>query len=254
MNCPNVGRFAGSSDEYISGINLIPVKLDSMETSYVGYFWLNRDTLYFSDMYYYYIYSFRPDGSIIGRYVGRGQGPGEVKDFDFSIPFSEGYYLHSTSMHYSYLFDNQWKLTSQSPIYWGGKNREGYRRINNPNPAEPIFYVDNVFSLLHDHHIQLWDSAHVAVFISTGLPKLNPYFNTGLYYNYSRILLLLNMYTGEVDRIFGRRSPVFLEKSNLPTMDNIGKSVGNHSSVAVLKTNGKRRYYDITAHYTIVAD
>jgi len=34
-------------------------------------------------------------------------------------------------------------------------------------------------------------------------------------------------------------------------IDTAGKSVGNHSSVAVLKTNGKRRFYDITAHYTI---
>ena len=30
-----------------------------------------------------------------------------------------------------------------------------------------------------------------------------------------------------------------------------GKNVGNHSSVAVIKTNGKRRFYDITAYYSI---
>ena len=193
-----------------------------METSYVGYFWLNRDTLYFSDMYYHYIYSLRPDGSIINRHVGRGQGPNEVTDFDISIPFSDGYYLHSTTMHYRYLFDNQWKMTDRGHVYWGGKNRDGQRRMNNPNPAEPIFYEDYALPRLHDHHMQQWDSIHIAVYASSGLPEFNAFFNTGLYYNYSRIILLLNIYTGEVDRVFGRRSPVFLEKSNLPTMDYIG--------------------------------
>ena len=114
---PDVGRVVNSSDECISGINLIPVKLDSMETSYVGFFWLNRDTLYFSDLYYNYVYSLRPDGSIIKRYVGRGQGPNEVTNFDFSIPFAGGYYLHNTISSYRYIFDNQWKLTNHGLVY-----------------------------------------------------------------------------------------------------------------------------------------
>ena len=33
-----------------------------------------------------------------------------------------------------------------------------------------------------------------------------------------------------------------------------GKIAGNHSSVAVLETNGKRRFYDITAYYTVVCE
>ncbi|MDR2145275.1 MAG: DUF1573 domain-containing protein [Tannerella sp.] len=224
----DVGRIADLSDGWISGINLIPVKLDSMETSYVGYFWLNRDTLYFSDMYYFYIYSLRPDGSIISRHVGRGQGPNEVTHFDFSIPFADGYYLHSTSNQYRYFFNNQWQMENQGVVYWAwqrwGKKEFEYQ-VNHPDPASKNFYDEYVLSYLLPvwlNQMQQWDSTHIAVYVITGLPKLNWLDNTGHYYDYTRIIALIDVHTGEVDRILGRRSPFFLEKPNIPTMDFIG--------------------------------
>ena len=214
---PDVGQGVDSSDICISRISLTPVKVDNMETSFVGFFWHNRDTLYFSDLYYNYVYSLRMDGSVIKRYVGRGRGPGEVALFYHSVPLSDGYYLTTGSQ--SYRFDSKWNLTGQGSIYWGGKSEEYKRRINNPNPAETIFYGES--ALLPDN-IQQWDSIHVAVYVASGLPKFNRYMNTKLYYNYSRIIALVNVNTGVVERIFGRRSPVFLEKTNIPSMDYIG--------------------------------
>ena len=214
---PDVGRIADLSDEFISGINLLPVKLDSMETSYVGYFWLNRDTLYFSDLYYYYIYSIRPDGSIINRHIGRGQGPNEVTLFYYSIPVIDGYYLFTG--YEAYLYDNQWKQTLHGSVYWGGKNGEGFRIKTKPNPSEPIFYEHYIFL---KENIQLWDSTHIAMKVETAFPNFYWLNNTGHYYDYSRIIALVNFYTGEVDKVIGRRSPFFLKKPNLPSMDHLG--------------------------------
>jgi len=214
---PDIGHVVDMSDENIAGVNLIPVKIDSMETSYVGYFWLNRDTLYFSDLSYYYIYSIRPDGSIIKRHVGRGQGPNEVSTFEYSVPIINGYYLFTG--YEAYLFDNQWNKISQNPIYWGGKKGEGFSGINKLNPAEPIFYEHYIFLR---ENIQLWDSIHIAMQVESALPNFFWLDNTGHYFDYSRIIALVNIYTGEVDRVLGRRSPFFLKKPNLPTMDFIG--------------------------------
>jgi len=222
---PSLGGIANSSEESISGIHLVPIKVDSMETSYVGYFWNNRDTLYYSDLYYHYIYSLRPDGSIIERYIGRGQGPDEVINFDFSIPFADGYYLHSTYSHYRYFFDNYWKKTNHGHVFWCWKRwtkQEYGKRVNNPVPSDRCYYEDDVLSYIlttSQNQIQRWDSTHVAVYVSCLLPKFNGYDNSSLYYNYSRIIALVDVHTGEVERVIGRRPPVYLEKSNIPNMD-----------------------------------
>jgi len=141
-----------------------------------------------------------------------------VPDFSISVPFGNGYYLHSDNA-VAYLFNNKWTLTGHVPINWGIFNPIIIRRINNPNPAEILFYGDNTFMT---DHIQQWDSIHVAFYVDIDLPTLNGYMNAEHYYKYSRIIALVNVHTGEVERIFGRRSPVFLEKSNIPNMDYIG--------------------------------
>ena len=225
---PDVGRAINTSDECITGVELIPVRLDSMETSYVGYFWLNRDTLYFSDLRYLYIYSLRPDGSIIKRYLGRGQGPNEVINFDFSIPFEDGYFLYCGSMHNQYFFDNQWQQKNQGIVYWGFKRMsrdEFMSMINRPNPSGVDIYENNVLSYMLPaslNQLQKWDTNHIAVYLDAGLPNFNWLDNTGHYYDYSRIIALINIRTGEVERVLGRRSPYFLDNPNLHTMDFIG--------------------------------
>ena len=218
-NVPDVRRVIEPSESSISGVSLVPIKVDSMETSFIGHFWIKADTLYFTDQYYLYVYSMRTDGSIIGRHVGKGRGPGEVPFFHFCVPFSDGYYMYAGS-NASYRFDSKWRQTGVTPVHWGGKNySEAKRKMNRPNPAETIFYQEDAsFS----DHIQQWDSTHVAMYVSCGLPKFNHYMNAELFYGYSRIIALVNVQTGYVDRVFGRRSPVFLEKSNIPAFNSIG--------------------------------
>ena len=215
---PDLSRLVDSSDSMISGISLTPVKVDSVETSFVGFFWIDRDTLYFSDDYYNYIFKLRTDGSVIRRLVGRGQGPNEVAHFSYSIPIHDGYYLYSESNSVAYQFDKEWNKIGFERVRWTGKNGEGKRRVNRPKPDEAIFYTP---FLMINEGIQQWDSKHVAMNVSTELNNLNGFDGSGRYYKYVRTLALINIETSELDGIFGRRPPIYIEKANIPSMDHM---------------------------------
>jgi hypothetical protein len=212
-NVPDLGQPA---TKQITNLTLTRVKVDTtLETSYVGYFWCNRDTLYFSDAYYQYIYSLRTDGSYIKRHVGRGKGPNEVIAFEYSVPFNNGYCLYTTSNIYMEFFNTSWQKKSATPVNWGG---EDYRqtRKKNPDPQQEIFYQDDGPYI---DVVQQWDSAYIAMAVTSGLELFNGFQSTELYYNYSRIIALVNPVSGTVDKVFGRRSPVFMAKQNIPNMD-----------------------------------
>ena len=213
---PDVSRL---STVGITGIELTPVKVDSMETSYIGFFWHKNDSLYFSDSYYNYIFHIGTDGKILGRYVGRGRGPGEVIHFSYSVPFEDGYCLYSISNSFIYWFNGKWEQTKSGRLDWGNMAEYKAKALFNPNPAQALYYESD--GPLPDI-IQQWDSDYLAMSITAALPKFNGYENTKLYYDYSRILTLINKNTGRAERVFGRRPPIFLSESNIPNMDRMG--------------------------------
>ena len=216
QNVPNVSQ---SSPISITDIELTPVKVDTtIETSFLGHFWLKKDSLYFSDEYYNYIYHLGSNGEILGRYVGRGKGPGEVPHFSYSIPLDDGYCLYSISNSFLYWFDDKWEMTGYGKLNWGDMALYKATALYNPDPAKALYYEDD--GPMPDV-VQQWDSEYIAMTAVGILPKFNGYENAKLYYNYSRILVLIDKKTGKAERVFGRRPPIFLEKTNIPNMDHL---------------------------------
>lgn len=192
------------------------IMLDStIESSFVGDFWINKDTLHFSDLYYNFVYRFNKTGSVIDRHLGRGKGPNEVLDFMHSLPFQDGYCFVSISNSFVYLFDNNWIKEKQFRIHWDVKSK--YKEIlNHPDPQkiEPYELRMGLPGM-----VKQWDHNHLVLAISASHPKFNGYFNSSLYYNHSRILALVNTETEKIDELIGRRSPFYLEHTNIPNLD-----------------------------------
>lgn len=204
-----------NSEKKVLTIKLDSIKLDSIESSLVGNFWINNDTLYFSDFYYNYVYSFDKKGKAIDRFIGRGKGPNEVLDFMHSLVVKDGYCLVSPSNSFVYLFDNNWSKIKQFRIRWDVKSN--YKEIlKHPNPKEIGPYELRI--TLPDM-VKRWDEDHIAIAISATHPKFNGFFSSDLYYNYSRILALVNLKTEKIDELIGRRSPVYLDQKNIPNFD-----------------------------------
>lgn len=197
-------------------LTLDSLLLDStIESSFMGIFWIANDTLLFSDIFYNYIYRFDKKGSVIDRYLGKGKGPNEVLDFMYSFPLQDGYCFVSASNHFVYLFDKSWKNSRKFRIDWDVKTR--FKEIlNHPNPQE-IEPYELDFGI--PDKVKQWDHNHLAVALCASHPKFNGYFNSSLFYNQSRILALVNIETGKIDELVGRRSPFYLYHRNIPNFN-----------------------------------
>jgi hypothetical protein len=176
---------------------------------------VDQDTLCFSDLLYNYVYRFNKNGKIVDRHLGRGKGPNEVTDFYHSLGFEKGYCFVSASHNYLYLFDKNWNKINQCQIKWDNKGR--YKEVlNHPDPQKIDPYELRI--TLPDM-VRLWDKNHLIMAISATHPKFNGYFNSNLYYQFSRILATVDLNEGKVEDLIGRRSPFYLEKSNIPNFD-----------------------------------
>jgi hypothetical protein len=198
-------------------LTIVPVLIDStIECSYVGNFWIHNDTLCFSDLYFNYIYRIRNDGSVIDKQVGKGNGPNEVIAFDYNIPLNNGYLLVSSANSRIYKFSSNGKKLSSVKINWKVTRAEGLKIQKNPDPRDHKAYE---FDFGIDNIVQLWDNDHIAIGLTSSLEKFNGYFNTSLYYSFGRILAIINTENGEIENIIGRRSPVYIDQTNIPNFD-----------------------------------
>lgn len=227
VNCAdyyNVPHHINKTDTKLATkLTLIPIAIDStIECSYVGNFWIMNDTLCFSDQYYGLVYKIRTDGTIVDQQVGRGKGPNEVISFDYSIPFNDNYLLVASSNSSIYTFSNGGQKISETRIDWKVSRAEASEIIHNPNPADRKGYE---FDFGIEGIVQPWDEKRIAVGLTSSLDKFNGYFNTKLYYSYSRILAIIDSGSGKIDKIIGRRSPVYLQHTNIPNFDHFCFSV-----------------------------
>jgi hypothetical protein len=213
-NVPNISHTI--KDSIINKIELTPLSIDSnIESSNVGYFWVSRDTLYFSDTHFGYVFSFNENGRMVNKYLGKGKGPNEIIGIESSIPTDKGFSIFYGGNNSLHSYDKKWNREKTGRIKWGFK-RKMKEVMKNPEPTLPESYE---FDSGYENIIKQWDKNHVSIALTASHPKFNGYFDTDLYYNYSRILALVNIETGKIDQFIGRRSPFYLTKLNLPIFD-----------------------------------
>lgn len=200
----------------VKNIELRPYAIDpEIETSFQGYFWVHADSLYFSDVRFGYVFSFDANGKVANTYLGKGKGPNEIIGIESSTPTKEGFSVFYGGNNSLHTFDKNWKKLRGDRVDWGF-TRKMEEVIKDPNPSMPESYE---FDSGYENIIKSWDEHHVAVALSASHPKFNGYFDSELYYNYSRILALVNTETGKIDEFVGRRSPFYLKHLSLPIFD-----------------------------------
>ncbi|MFY0631701.1 MAG: hypothetical protein JXR05_15155 [Flavobacteriaceae bacterium] len=210
--------------EQIIGLQIDTIYIDSaVETSFIGDFWIANESVYFSDTYFNYIHQFSRNGDVIGKYVGKGNGPNEALGFHYTIPTSNDFKLLFGGNSSIYSFNKNWKKTSGYRINWDIQMSIP-EILKNPDPSITGAYE---FDYGIPEIFKTWDENHLAIAITASHPKFNGYFNTPLYYNHSRILALVNIETGKIDRLIGRRSPFYLSKENLPNFDHFNYEVAS---------------------------
>jgi len=185
-----------------------------LETSFKGEYTMYNDKIYFFDAAFGYLFEFDTDLNYLNRYWGIGNGPDEIFNGSLlAINFTK--FITFGSRGYINIFDAKMKKIKQFHIDWY-QNRPPKEILKNPKAD---FFDTYEMDFTQSCRVKLLNNNHIIIPISASHPKFNGYFDTDLYYNYSRILASVNLDTGKIDTIFGRRSPEYLKKKNLPNFD-----------------------------------
>jgi len=200
----------------ISKIEIDTILIQSdIESSFVGDFSVFNDTLYFSDHFFGYLFRFNKEGDFIDKNIGKGNGPNEVRAFNYSIVSADGYYFLDGGSSNLCFFNKNFKKEKDFRVNWENK-RSKQEVLANPVPTLGDSYE---FAFGYPGIFKPWDKNHMAIAITAAHPKFNGYFDTDLYYNHSRILAILNIDSGKIEKYIGRRSPEYLNYKNVPNFD-----------------------------------
>lgn len=215
-NVPDVSKT--DKKEQLHNITLDTINIESnIETSYTGNFWINNDNIYFTDTYFMYVLKFDKNGKFIEKYIGEGEGPNEVNDID-DVSYNSSnntYNLFSPKTSSIYMFNKDWEKVNEFVIDWD-ITRSYKDIVDNPSPLLMDSYE---FANQYKNILKPWNETHLAISIESSHPKFNGHYGSELYYNNSRILALINLETGKIDNLIGRRSPFYLSNQSLPIFD-----------------------------------
>ncbi|AVM50613.1 hypothetical protein [Capnocytophaga sp. oral taxon 878] len=198
-----------------TNFSLDSLKIRVDETSYTGHFDVYNDTLYFIDERFDYIFSFDKNGTPISKHIGKGGGPNEVLGISGITMGAKDFITYNDKNSSVDVFSKRFEKLRSLRMDW--QIRRSYEEVlNNPQPSIGDTYE---FDYGIPNILKKWDKEHVAIAITASHPKFNGYFNSDIYYNYSRILAIINLQTGKIEQLIGRRSPIYLKYKNIPNFD-----------------------------------
>lgn len=196
----------------INELHIDTLYLETANFSYDGFLQIYSEYLSLIDKRFGLIINFDTTGKLVSRNLGQGRGPGEI-----DVGYLEGHTMLKNGDHLFigssvdvHVLNRDWKYSKRFLIDW---HQSVPSVENNPNP-DPGDY--SIYTLDYQNFKIVTDSRNNAY-----LPVYSehPYFNGMLndaYYKEGRILLKLDLSTGEVVGLIGRRSPEYLKYKYLP--------------------------------------
>lgn len=195
--------------------SLDTLKISNIETSYVGQFSIFNDTIYFADERFAYVFLFDKNGKFIGQHIGKGAGPNEILGLSGAVISQNNFISYNDKNSNIDVFDKKFNKLNNFRMDW--QIKRSYEEVfEKPIPEMGDSYE---FDYGIPNILKKWDKDHISMAITSSHPKFNGYFDTDLYYNYARSFALVNIYTGKVEKLVGRRSPVYLSQKNIPNFD-----------------------------------
>lgn len=210
----------------------IRVKIDTLvaptdiETSFNGNFTISKNSIVFNDVFFGYLFEFDKNLKLLSKNFGIGNKSNELKGADYIVysDITNKYYVLSSKTGILAVINSKFQKEKEFKINFNIK-RPMEKVIH-----EPLPYLMDSYELDYgyDGILKVFDEYHLAIAITSSHPKFNGYFNSKFYYENSRILALINLKKGYIDRLIGRRPPLYL-KNQLPNYDHFNYEIKNNT-------------------------
>lgn len=201
-----------NNDDSFKSILIDTVIVQPETFSGVGFFEMNQDTILFYDKMFGTVSKFDVDGNYHGRSLGMGNGPAEIPSIVHAIEGSNGTHILLEKTWVYDVFSANWQKLKRKTINW---NETASLQEMESNPTGDM---QGIYEIEYQTKPKAWGHHEIIIGITTDHPKFNSYF-TDSYYQDSRVFAVVDIRTGIVLDMFGRRSNVFLQKKYIPNFD-----------------------------------
>jgi len=188
-------------------IELDSISLEKVESSYTGYLNIYADSIYFTDNRFCWVFVFDKEGKLQGRHLGQGRGPFEIstKFIDSFLFLTSGDKMFLGSTLDFHVFNKNWQRIRQFRIN-RERNDNVIDKVNNLSVDDPLLYtLDYEKLILHAN-----SKGDIFIPIYSEHSDFNG-FSTMDYYKEGRILAKLDIESGSIQELLGRRSPEYLK-------------------------------------------
>lgn len=193
-----------------SQIAIQELKLDSLSlggfnSSFTGQVQIDKDTIYFIDSRFGSVFLFNKEGKLEKTVLGQGPGPKEI-----DTKYIDGAYIDDQikiflgSSFDAHLYNSNWEKTKSFAINWKWKVNN-IDKINDPEATERALYTFEWEKMIVKKY---GDFLYVPIYSQHR--NFNA-FVSKRYFEEGPILAKINLKTGVVDELLGRRSPKYLD-------------------------------------------
>lgn len=221
----NFNRKVNFADKIRVTIDTLVAPTD-IETSFNGNFTISKNSIVFNDVFFGYLFEFDKKLKLHSKNFGIGNKSNELKGADYIVysDITNKYYVLSSKKGILAVINSKNQKEKEFRINFNIK------RTKEEVIHEPLPYLMDSYELDYgyDGILKVFDEYHLAIAITSSHPKFNGYFNSKFYYENSRILALINLKKGYIDRLIGRRPPLFL-KNQLPNYDHFNYEIKNNT-------------------------
>lgn len=203
---------SGGTDIQIHHLAFDTIFLDDVQYSHRGEFSYFDNRIAFLDQTQGYLYLFTSQGKAMKRLLGAGHGPNEILAAHNFVQH-ENQYIVLGGLHDYYVLDPEGNIQQKGLIRWGDNSR--MEEVYHAPRAEMI----EIYELPGPRfRPRLFQNKFLLLPVHTEHFKFNG-FTSMQYYRETRIFALLNIETGEIERIEGRRSQAYRQYQFLPNFD-----------------------------------
>jgi hypothetical protein len=192
-------------DITIHQIDMDTLLLPEILCSYLGYIQTNRDSIYYTDSKFCWVFSFGKDGSVGTRHLGRGAGPSELPTGKIagSVFLDSCRHFFVGMSHDCYIYDRHYRMDKRYRIDIG---RPDY----NLTYDNPVSYMLNYGELVMRYfNGYLYYTAH------TEKEGLWYYENPEESIANEHIIAKMNIHNGKLEELLGWVSPFYTPSKHI---------------------------------------
>ncbi|MCH8569342.1 MAG: hypothetical protein LAT67_13790 [Balneolales bacterium] len=205
------------------------LKLDQISSSFNGFTLVQNDKIHFLDANFGWMFIFDTDGNLLSREMGQGHGPRELPmtGIQFFTLDDNGFSMLGSSNDF-YRFDNDFNRTHVEILRWKRDHPTEYL-ARNPTPE-----AQRSYNLAYNISNMKVHGSFAYLPLYSAPPAYSQFYMfTDLYATDARILAEMNLDSGEIERIFGRFSPVYQQDERKRTFSMFDFDILNSGELVI---------------------